>query len=84
MDDIHIADHKAGLNFIIDKLTNSKTGVIKDKKEIYAVGHRIVNVGDRVSSHVVINDQMVETIRDCIRFGSSPQPSEFDRGGSIH
>lgn len=66
LDDIHIADHKAGLNFIIDKLTNSKTGVIKDKKEIYAVGHRIVNVGDKVSSHVVINDQMVETLRDCI------------------
>ncbi|MBU4450445.1 MAG: acetate kinase [Actinobacteria bacterium] len=63
---IRIADHKAGLNFIIDKLTNSKTGVIKDKKEIYAVGHRIVNVGDKVSSHVVINDQMVETLRDCI------------------
>lgn len=65
-DDIQIADHKAGLNFIIDKLTNSKTGVIKDKKEIYAVGHRIVNVGDKVSSHVVINDQIVETLRDCI------------------
>ncbi|HEX7561500.1 MAG TPA: acetate kinase, partial [Candidatus Humimicrobiaceae bacterium] len=59
LDDIRIADHKAGLNFIIAKLTDSKTGVIKDKKEIYAVGHRIVNVGDRVSSHVVINSQMV-------------------------
>jgi len=66
LDDVHIADHKAGLNFIIDKLTNSKTGVIKDKKEIYAVGHRIVNVGDKVSSHVVINNQMVETLKDCI------------------
>ena len=65
-DVIHIADHKAGLNFIIDKLTNSKTGVIKDKEEIYAVGHRIVNVGDKVSSHVVINDQIVETLRDSI------------------
>ncbi len=65
-DDVHIANHKAGLNFIIDKLTNSQTGVIKDKKEIYAVGHRIVNVGDKVNSHVIINDQMVETLRDCI------------------
>ena len=66
LDDLSIADHKEGLNFIIDKLTNPKTGVIKDKKEIYAVGHRIVNVGDKVSSHVVINNQMVETLRDCI------------------
>ena len=66
LDDVRIADHKAGLNFIIDKLTDSKIGVIKDKKEIYAVGHRIVNVGDRVNSHVVINNQMVETLRECI------------------
>ncbi|MCL4415863.1 MAG: acetate kinase [Actinobacteria bacterium] len=66
LNDVHIADHRAGLNFIIDKLTNPKTGVIKDKKEIHAVGHRIVNVGDKVASHVIINDQMVETLRDCI------------------
>jgi len=66
LSDILIADHKAGLNFIIDKLTNSETGVIKDKKEIYAVGHRIVNVGEKVSSHVVVNDKMVEILRDCI------------------
>ncbi len=64
--DIRVADHKAGLNFIIDKLTNPKTGVIKDKKEIYAVGHRVVNVGDKVSSHALINGQMVEILRDCI------------------
>ena len=65
-DDMRVADHKAGLNFIIDKLTNPKTGVIKDKKEIYAVGHRVVNVGDKVSSHALINSRMVETLRDCI------------------
>jgi acetate kinase len=64
--DIRIADHKAGLNFIIDKLTNPVSGVIKDKKEIYAVGHRVVNVGDKVSSHAVINNQMVEILKDCI------------------
>ena len=72
--DIHIADHKAGLNFIIDKLTNSKTGVIKDKKEIHAVGHRVVNIGDKVSSHVIINDHIVETIRDCINLAPLHNP----------
>ena len=64
--DVQIVNHKAGLNFIIDKLTNPKTGVIKDKKEIYAVGHRVVNVGDKVSSHMIINNQLVETLRNCI------------------
>jgi acetate kinase len=64
--DVRIADHKAGLNFIIDKLTNPTTGVIKDKKEIYAVGHRVVNVGDKVSSHAIVDNQMVDILKDCI------------------
>ena len=77
LDNLHIADHKEGLNFIIDKLTNSKTGVIKDKKEIYAVGHRILNVGDKVSSHAIINDKIIQILRDCIELAPLHNPSNL-------
>ena len=65
-EDIRISDHRAGLNYIIDKLTDPAKGVIKDKKEINAVGHRVVNVGDRVDSHTVITKDILETIRQCV------------------
>ncbi|MCL4377540.1 MAG: acetate kinase [Actinobacteria bacterium] len=61
-----IPDHKVGLKLIIDKLSGSGTGVIKDKKDIAAIGHRVVNVGDRVSSYLIINDKVVDDLKDCI------------------
>lgn len=64
--DFNIPDHKVGLKLIVDKLSNSKTGVIKDKSEIAAIGHRVVNVGDRVSSYLIINDKIIEYLKDCI------------------
>lgn len=65
-DGIAIKNHKAGLDYIIKKLTDPKAGVIKDKKDISAIGHRIVNVGDRVTGHRIIDTEFLDVLRDCI------------------
>jgi acetate kinase len=64
--EITIKDHREGLSYIIDNLTDPSLKVIKDKKEIQAVGHRVVNVGDRVDSHQIITEELLDTLRDCI------------------
>ncbi len=64
--EIAIKDHREGLSYIIDNLTDPSLKVIKDKKEIQAVGHRVVNVGDRVDSHQIITEELLDTLRDCI------------------
>ena len=38
------------------------------------MGHRILNIVDKVSSHAVINDHIVETIRDCINLAPLHNP----------
>ena len=40
-----VADHTVGINLIIDALMHPAHGVIKDKYEINAVGHRVVHGG---------------------------------------
>ena len=65
-DNIKIKNHRAGLDYIIKKLADTKTGVIKDKKDISAIGHRIVNVGDRVNSHRIIDEKFLDVLRDCM------------------
>ncbi|MDD3520811.1 MAG: acetate kinase [Actinomycetota bacterium] len=72
--DISIKNHKAGLDYIIKKLTSGKTGVIKDKKDIKAVGHRIVNVGDRVSSHKIIDERFLDVLRECMELAPLHNP----------
>lgn len=64
--DVEIKDHEEGINLIVAKLTDSDEGVIKDKKEIYAVGHRVVHAGENFSRTTVITDNVVEALKKCI------------------
>ena len=58
-------DHTVAVQFVIDKLTNDKTGVVKSLSDIDAVGHRIVHGGEKFASSVVINDEVVKAIEEC-------------------
>ncbi len=61
-----IADHGAGIELIVEHLTSDECGVIKDKGEIYAIGHRVVHGAEKFNSTVEITDEVVETLNECI------------------
>ena len=44
--------HTEAIQFVIDALTDDKTGVVKDLKEIGAVGHRVVHGGEYFAKSV--------------------------------
>ncbi len=52
-------EHREGVNFVLSLLTDPEIGVIKDLSEIDAVGHRIVQGGDKFCESVIV-DQDVE------------------------
>ena len=52
-------DHKEGVNFVFKCLLDPEIGAIKDLKEIDAVGHRVVQGGDKFKESVIV-DQSVE------------------------
>ncbi len=61
-----IANHEDGINFIVKYLTSAETGVIKDKKEIYAVGHRVVHAGEKFNGTVPISAAVLAALKECI------------------
>ncbi|HSQ36130.1 MAG TPA: acetate kinase [Candidatus Binatia bacterium] len=61
-----IANHEEGIHFIVNYLTDAETGVIKDKKEIYAVGHRVVHAGEKFNGTVPITDAVLAALKECI------------------
>ncbi len=61
-----IKDHSEGIDLIINTLINPKTGVIKDKSEIDAVGHRVVHAGEIYSKTVLIDDEKIEVFKKLI------------------
>ena len=58
-----IPDHRDGFNRIVDLLENDKNGIIRDKSEISAVGHRVVHGGEAFKSPVIIDADVIEAIK---------------------
>ncbi len=57
--------HNEAIQMVLDALVNDKTGVIKSLDEINAVGHRIVHGGEKFTSSVIIDDEVMAAIEEC-------------------
>jgi len=53
-----IIDHIVGIEYILGIITSKKHGCISQLSEIDAVGHRVVNGGERFSASVLITDEV--------------------------
>ena len=60
-----IPEHTEGVKFIFSLLTDPEIGVIKDLKEIDAVGHRMVHGGEKFNQSVVLNDEVLKVFEEC-------------------
>lgn len=61
-----ILEHKAGIEYILGVLTSEKYGVLKSLDEIDAVGHRVVHGGEKFNTSVLITDEVIEKVVECI------------------
>ena len=57
-------DHEVAIRMVIDALVNKDYGVIGDLKEIDAVGHRLVHGGEKFTSSVIIDDEVIAGVEE--------------------
>ena len=57
--------HTEAIQFVINALTNEKTGVVGSLDEIGAVGHRVVHGGEKFASSTVITEEVLAAIEEC-------------------
>ena len=67
-------DHKDARKLVLEALVNEEYGVIKSMDEISAVGHRVVHGGEKYSESVLITDEVLDSIRDCIALAPLHNP----------
>jgi acetate kinase len=67
-------NHKAAIRLVLEALVNEDHGVIKSMDEISAVGHRVVHGGEKYSHSVIINDTVLDAIRECISLAPLHNP----------
>ncbi len=59
---VNAPDHDAGMDVILETLTDSTLGAVADISEIGAVGHRVVHGGEEFTGSVVIDAGVLESI----------------------
>ena len=57
-------DHKEGVNFVFQTLLDKEIGAIKDLSEIDAVGHRVVQGGDKFNDSCIVTPEVEKGIED--------------------
>ena len=70
-----VENHEAAIKVVLEQFTHPEYGVIKDLKEIDAVGHRLVHGGEKFASSVVITDDVIEKVKECIPLAPLHNPA---------
>lgn len=64
--ELKIANHQAGIEKVLELLTSKDNGSLKDINEITAIGHRVVHGGEKFNSSVLITDEVIQKMEECI------------------
>ena len=73
-----ILEHQAGIEYILGVITSKKYGCIQSLDEINAVGHRVVHGGEKFNSSVLITDEVVQKIIECIDLAPLHNPPNLN------
>ncbi|MEA1980747.1 MAG: acetate kinase [candidate division Zixibacteria bacterium] len=69
-----ILDHIVAVEYVISILLSENHGVIKDKSEISAVGHRVVHGGEKFTDSVLITPELMSELRNLIELAPLHNP----------
>jgi len=69
-----ILDHNIAIQYVLGVMLSKNHGVIDDKKDIDAVGHRVVHGGETFSGSVFITDEVIQVLQDNIELAPLHNP----------
>ena len=72
--DVDMKNHEEAINLVIKTLTDPVQGVISSMSEINAVGHRVLHGGEKFSGSVIVDEKVVEAIKECFDLGPLHNP----------
>lgn len=70
-------DHSDAIAMVIDALTSKDCGVISSMDEIGAVGHRVVHGGETFADSCVIDEKVMDALRECIPLAPLHNPANI-------
>lgn len=67
-------DHKDAIGHVLDAVQDKEHGVVACMDEIGAVGHRVVHAGEKYSESVLITEEVLKALEECIELAPLHNP----------
>lgn len=72
-----IPEHQTGVELILEILTSNEYGCLKSLSAIDAVGHRVVHGGEKFNESVLITDEVIKKVEECVDLAPLHNPSNL-------
>lgn len=63
-----LSSHADAIRLVVEVLTDREVGCLKSIDEVEAIGHRVVHGGPYFTGSVLLNDEVLQTLRECIAY----------------
>ena len=75
--DVAMPTHSEAIQTVLDALVDPANGVVSSMSEIDAVGHRVVHGGEAFAGSVLITDEVMQALEDCIPLAPLHNPANI-------
>ena len=75
--DVAMPTHSEAIQTVLDALVDPTNGVVSSMSEIDAVGHRVVHGGEAFAGSVLITDEVMQALEDCIPLAPLHNPANI-------
>jgi acetate kinase len=74
-----LRDHRAAIDYMLRWIISAEARIpgIRSLADIHAVGHRVVHGAEKFTRSVVINDEVIRSIEDCIELAPLHNPANL-------
>ena len=67
-------DHKDAISLVLEAIQDPEHGVVSDMSEIGAVGHRVVHAGEKFAQSVLITEDVIKALEECVELAPLHNP----------
>ena len=72
--EVPMKDHKEAIGHVLKVLIDQGQGVVDSMDDIGAVGHRVVHAGEKYASSVLITDDVIKALEECVELAPLHNP----------
>jgi len=69
-----LPNHTAAIQLVLDTLVHPEYGVLDSLSDIEAVGHRVVHGGEKFAKSVIVNDEVMQALEECVELAPLHNP----------